>query len=146
MEKLGNSLRFIRDIINRFTLENVLMIALQMVARLRILHSLNYVHRDIKPANVLFGRNEKFDVLHLIDFGLTKKVSKIKTHHIPPSIFEKENVALAGTPNYASINLHCGWEECFKKDDIEGLAYMLVHMMKGKLPWENLRTDDNYYT
>jgi hypothetical protein len=65
----------------------------------------------------------------------------------PPSIiFKKKYVRLSGTPNFASINLHCGWENCFFKDDVEGLLYMLVHMLKGSLPWENLRTDDNYYT
>ena len=146
MDKLGNSLKYMRTIVKRFTLENVLMIAIQMLNRLELLHSLNYVHRDIKPANVLFGLDEHLDTLHVIDFGLVKRVSAFKDTQIPPHIFYKEYVSLSGTPNYASINLHCGWEECFKKDDVEGLLYMLIHTLKGFLPWETLRTDDNYYT
>lgn len=146
MEKLGNSLKFMRKLIHKFTLDNVLAIAMQMINRLEILHSLGYVHRDIKPANVLFGVNEKLDVLHVIDFGLTKKVSRIKEGPVPSQIFYRDFVSLSGTPNYASINLHWGWEECFRKDDIEGLVYMLIHMLKGGLPWETWRIDDNYYT
>ena len=72
MIKLGNSLKFMKGITNKFTLENVLMITLQLLYRLKILHSLGYVHRDIKPANLLFGLDLKIDVLHVIDFGLTK--------------------------------------------------------------------------
>lgn len=106
MDKLGNSLKFMRNLINQYTLENVLMIALQMLDRLEVLHSLNYVHRDIKPANVLFGTDEKLDVLHVIDFGLTKRVSRFKDAKIPPQIFHRDQVNLSGTPNYASVNLH----------------------------------------
>lgn len=131
MEKLGNSLKWMKKIVNKFTLENILFIAIQMINRLEVIHSLNYVHRDIKPANVLFGINSNLDVLHAIDFGLIKKVSKFKEAEIPSKIFNRDCVWLSGTPNYASINLHWGWEEWFKKDDIEGLLYMLIHMLKG---------------
>ena len=121
------------------------MISMQIISRLKILHSLGYVHRDIKPANILFGTNELIDVLHVIDFGLTKKVSKFKDEDVPPFIFERQNVSLSGTPNYASVNLHCGWEEWFKSDDMEGFVYMMIYLLKGVLPWESMRTDDNYY-
>lgn len=91
MDKLGNSLKFMKNLIHRYTLENVLMIALQMVDRLEVLHSLNYVHRDIKPANVLFGTEDKFNFLHVIDFGLTKRVSRFRDT-IPPQIFYRDYV------------------------------------------------------
>ena len=113
-------------------MENVLFIAVQMVTRLEIIHILGYVHRDIKPANVLFGLNSQLDVLNVIDFGLIKKISQFNDPEVPEYIFHRDNVCLSGTPNYASINLHWGWEEWFKKDDIEGLLYMLVYMLKGK--------------
>ena len=146
MIKLGDSLKFMSTIIHKFTLENTLMIALQLLSRLKILHSLEYVHRDIKPANLLFGINEYLDVLHVIDFGLTKKMSKFKDEEVPSFIFEMENVSLSGTPNFASVNLHWGWEEWFKSDDIESMIYLLIYLLRGSLPWESLRTDDNYYT
>lgn len=111
MNKLGNSLKLMKGIINKFTLENVLMISIQILSRLKILHSLGYVHRDVKPANILFGTGEMIDVLHVIDFGLTKKISKFRDEDVPLFIFERQNVSLSGTPNYASVNLHCGWEE-----------------------------------
>lgn len=146
MIKLGNSLKDMSKIILRYTLENVLMIAVQLLSRLKILHSLGYVHRDIKPANLLFGTNESLNVLHIIDFGLAKKMSKFNWDEVPAFLFEMQNVSLSGTPNYASVNLHWGWEECFKSDDIEGMLYLLIYLLRGYLPWEDLRTDDNYYT
>lgn len=111
MEKLGNSLKDMKSLIEHYTLENVLMIGIQMLNRLEVLHSQGYVHRDIKPANVMFGTGPKLNIIHIIDFGLIKRVSKFKEEKVPDSLFKQNCVSLSGTPNYASINLHCGWEE-----------------------------------
>ena len=107
-------MKFMKELVNKFMLENVLMVAFQMINRLEVLHSINYVHRDIKPANVMFGSGDNRNILYLIDFGLVKKVSRMKESNVPSQIFYRDYVSLSGTPNYASINLHCGWEECFK--------------------------------
>lgn len=144
MSKLGSSLKALRDLTYSFSLENVLMVSLQLLRRIKTLHSINYVHRDIKQANLLFGIGDSINTLHLIDFGLTKKASRF-SGEIPKEIFEKDLVSLSGTPNYASINLHSGWDLCFKTDDIESMLYLIIHLIKGKLPWEQCRTDDNYY-
>ncbi|CAI2380822.1 unnamed protein product [Moneuplotes crassus] len=158
MQKLGNSLKLMSKLINKFTLENILMLSLQLIGRLRVIHSFNYIHRDIKPANLMFGTGKDWNTLYVIDFGLSTKVSSFRDAEIPKHIFQPEYVYLSGTPNYASINQHCGWEECFKKDDIEGAMYMLIHLLKGKpwwiliithlgsLPWENIKEDDRFYT
>ena len=167
MEKLGSSLKYLRSLTQKFTIQNVLMCALQMVERLRTIHKFNFIHRDMKPANLLFGVKDSFEgtltkqftkfeptlsyiddninTLYLIDYGLTKREDRFDEDEIPPEIFEKDMVSLSGTPNYASINLHSAWDLCFKKDDLEGMLYVIIHMCKGKLPWEDCRTDDNYY-
>ena len=129
---MGNSLKLMRELVNKFTLSNVLSTGIQILNRLQMLHSLGYVHRDIKPANILFGPKNNLESLYVIDFGLVKKISKMKESDIPKQIFYRDYVSLSGTPNYASVNLHAGWEECFRKDDIEGLLYMLIFMLKGK--------------
>ena len=51
------------------------------------------------------GISKESHLLHLIDFGLSKKYRDFKTHqHIP----YKENKNLTGTARYASINAHLG--------------------------------------
>jgi serine/threonine protein kinase len=51
------------------------------------------------------GLGKKSHIVHLIDFGLSKKYRDPKTHqHIP----YKENKNLTGTARYASINAHLG--------------------------------------
>ena len=51
-------------------------------------------------------------------------------YHIP----FREDKNLVGTRNFCSINANAGREQG-RKDDLEGLAYTLIYLAKGKLPW-----------
>ena len=134
-ELLGDSLM---DIQTKFhatkglRMKHVLMIGIQLLRRIKTLHSLGFVHGDIKPANIMFGRGNKKNILFLIDYGLTKKEDTFLKNQIPSYIFNKWNLRLNGTPLYASINAHLGWNKAFKKDDMESYIYMLINICKGK--------------
>lgn len=116
-----------------FSLETVLMIGIQMITRIEFIHEKGFIHRDIKPENFVIGLNEKSNLVHIIDFGLSKRYKDKNTgQHIP----YRENRHLVGTVRYASINAHLGIEQS-RRDDIESIGYVLVYFYLGRLPWQS---------
>jgi serine/threonine protein kinase len=58
----------------KFSIQTVIIIALQLLNRLNSIHSQGYIHRDLKPANVVIGNDSnEAHFIYLIDFGLAKK-------------------------------------------------------------------------
>lgn len=139
IDLLGPSLEELRRLSNtKMSLKSVLMIADQLITRLESLHSLNFLHRDIKPENFLVGLGNKAKTVYMIDFGLSKKYQDSRTNqHIP---LRKER-KLTGTARYVSIYTHLGYDQS-RRDDLESLAYVLIYLLKGSLPWQDIN-DEN---
>ncbi len=116
-----------------FSLETVLMLGIQMLTRIEFIHEKGFIHRDIKPENFVIGLNERSNIVHIIDFGLSKRYKDKNTgQHIP----YRENRHLVGTVRYASINAHLGIEQS-RRDDIESIGYVLAYFYLGRLPWQS---------
>ena len=70
-EILGPSLEDLFNYCGRvFSLKTVLMLADQIIARLRHIHSKNIIHQDIKPENFLMGIGEHGNCVYVTDLGL----------------------------------------------------------------------------
>ncbi|CAA6671661.1 unnamed protein product [Spirodela intermedia] len=86
-------------------------------------HQLEYVHRkslshrNIKPKNFSW------------------KFIDTNTHQ---HISYRENKSLKRTGRYASKNAHHGREQG-RRDDLESLGYVLMYLLRGSLPWEDLK-------
>ena len=74
------------------------------------------------------------DIVHVIDFGLSKEFRDPSTH---AHVLFKKGLGLVGTAAFASINSHLGLE-LGRRDDLESLAYILFYFLWGFLPWQGL--------
>ena len=116
-----------------FSTKDVLMMGIQIIERLKFVHSKHLIHRDVKPENFLIGYTDPF-IIYLIDFGLAKKYRSSRTgKHVHFSITNR----YTGTARYSSLNSLKGYAVS-RRDDIECVAYILIYFMRGDLPWENI--------
>ena len=133
MDLFGQDLEKLRkNSSHGFSLKTVLMLADQMLSRIEALHSKGYIHRDIKPENFCMTKDLK-EELCLIDFGLARSIYDENGKHI--KCVEKKG--LIGTARYASVHSHLGLEQS-RRDDLESLGYVLIYLLKGKLPWQKV--------
>jgi serine/threonine protein kinase len=115
------------------------MIAIQIIERLKFVHSKYIIHRDIKPENFIIGYDDPF-IIYLIDFGLSKKYRSSRTgKHVKFSIPKR----ITGTARFSSLNSLRGCQVS-RRDDLEAAAYVIIYLMRGGLPWENIEALNKY--
>lgn len=136
---LGPSLESLLDKCGgRFSLKTTLMIAEQIVSRIKFYHDRNIIHRDIKPENFLVDFNIPHMNIYIIDFGLAKKYRKSSTKEHIPFKTDKPHV---GTLRYMSTYTHEHYEQS-RRDDMISIGYMLLYFLNGRLPWQGIIEKD----
>ena len=137
-EKLGPSLYqlFLKNK-KKFSLNEICCIGIQCIERLKTIHSKNYIHRNIKPENFKIGLNDP-NVIYLQNFYLCEKFRSDTTKkHVELTMANK----IVGTERYGSVNALKGWRQG-RKDDLESLCYMLIYFFLGKLPWQDIKEEN----
>jgi serine/threonine-protein kinase len=110
---------------------HTLLIAAQIGTALRHAHERGIVHRDLKPANVFLEREDGFDKVTLIDFGIAKD-SRAGT---PERNVSTRAGAAIGTPHYMACEQYRDAGMVTAAADVFALAVVIVEMLTGQLPW-----------
>ncbi|KAG5642154.1 hypothetical protein DXG03_003558 [Asterophora parasitica] len=140
-------------------LGSVCCIAMQMIARLELMHARGVLHRDIQLGNTVVGREPQEKTLYMIDFGFSKRYIDPNTRrHIPDSKAKRDFIGNywfrsattlldIGMKNTATDELQ--FSECTlprilliyrsisrptttvpsRRDDLEATALMLIHLL-----------------
>ncbi|KAK7310301.1 hypothetical protein RJT34_07729 [Clitoria ternatea] len=120
--------------------EMVSCIAVESISILEKMHSRGYVHGDVKPENFLLGQpaTAQEKKLFLVDLGLaTKWRESPGGQHVD---YDQRPDMFRGTVRYASVHAHLG-RTASRRDDLESLAYTLIFLHKGRLPWQGYQGD-----
>ncbi|XWS18954.1 hypothetical protein CRYUN_Cryun32bG0089200 [Craigia yunnanensis] len=142
MDMLGPSLwDFWNNNSHTMSIEMVACIAIEAISILEKMHSRGYVHGDVKPENFLLGPTGTPDEkkLFLIDLGLATRWRDSSTG-LPVDYDQRPDV-FRGTVRYASVHAHLG-RTCSRRDDLESLAYTLVFLLRGRLPWQGYQGEN----
>jgi len=95
---------------------------------------------DPKYARVTPAKIDVNVPLYIIDMGLATRWREDDAtgKHVP---YGQRIDHFSGTVRYASVNAHLG-RHLSRRDDLESLAYMLIYLLKGQLPWQGFVGDD----
>uniref|UniRef100_A0A0E0BYN0 non-specific serine/threonine protein kinase n=1 Tax=Oryza meridionalis TaxID=40149 RepID=A0A0E0BYN0_9ORYZ len=139
MDMLGPSLW---DVWNNnshsMSVEMVACIGIEAISILEKMHAKGYVHGDVKPENFLLGPPDTPEgkKLFLVDLGLATKWKDAGTgKHVE---YDQRPDIFRGTVRYASVHAHLGRTGC-RRDDLESLAYTLIFLLRGRLPWQGFQ-------
>ncbi|KAI9397540.1 hypothetical protein POPTR_003G049700v4 [Populus trichocarpa] len=126
---------------NLMSTEMVACIAIEAISILEKMHSRGYVHGDVKPENFLLGPlgTPKEKKLFLVDLGLATRWQDSSTGlHVE---YDQKPDVFRGTVRYASVHGHLG-RTGSRRDDLESLAYTLIFLLRGRLPWQGYQGEN----
>ena len=136
---LGCSLSKIFDNFYRsFSIKDITMIAIQILERIKFIHSKNIIHCNITPDNLFIDFSRFDNVVYLTGFD---HAIKYNNNIDNKQILNKDKLH-KNNLIFSSINIMMG-NTINKKDDLESLGYILLFLLKGELPWESISYDVN---
>ena len=135
LELLGQSLSE-KQKVYKFSNKQIGEMAIDLLNTIQFIHECGYVYVDIKPENFLFGRTEETkEKLYIVDYGCSQSYLDSKGNH---KKYNENSCYAKGSIYYASVWNHYGIEYA-RRDDLIALGFVLLRLVKGELPWENLK-------
>lgn len=130
MQELGCTVELLMESY-RFSVSDVLKLGIQMLERLRDMHTRGFLHRDIQGGNILIGnqRDGEAGKIYLIDFKSSIAVNKSTQSHKYGNVLFQSDAALQ-------------MKKYGRKDDLESLVYLLVYLYTRKLPWSKFQSSE----
>ena len=107
----------------------VCKVGAQLIETLEGIHRNGLLFRDVKPDNFMLKNEDGSGRVYCLDFGAAVKYTDRDGDR------KKEGTGVEGTPNFMALRVHANSPPA-PADDLESLAYMLIWMLKGSLPWE----------
>ncbi|KAI7883216.1 kinase-like protein [Lichtheimia hyalospora FSU 10163] len=96
----------------------------------------HYTYNVPTCRNVFQQWGQQHPKLYIVDFGLTTYWRDLETGKPHPEGKRRIKNKI-GTARYASLNVHHGRLHT-RRDDLEGLAYIILDMVLGSLPWSGI--------
>jgi serine/threonine protein kinase len=133
----GSSLKELLDGGKKFTENEIVAIATQVLQILTYLHELSspVLHRDIKPSNLILDNKQQ---IYLVDFGAVQDKAPV----------EGKTMTIVGTYGYAPIEQFGG--KSVPASDLYALGATIIHLLVGvspaELPQDNVRIEFEHLT
>ena len=135
MEMVGKTLESLNQE-QAFAQLTVSMLAIQLITTIETFHATGFVHRDIKPDNLAIALEPHDPTIYLLDVGLASKFQLNGIH-----VKYTEDVSFVGNYVFCSCNVLSG-VRASRRDDLESLAYVLVYLRRGRLPWTKINSEN----